>query len=77
MRKSRIPPPAVFNWTVSDYPPVPIIQLPMEERYRNVPTRSIEEYLLMGVLVPEARAAALAELARRGVEPPKSEGGNP
>jgi len=54
------------------HPPSPIVQIPMEERFRDVSTQRILDYLEMGVLIPEARAAALAELARRGVPPPSA-----
>jgi hypothetical protein len=53
-----------------EHPPEPIVQIAIEERFRNIPTRSILDYLDMCVLVPEARPAALAEPARRGVPPP-------
>jgi hypothetical protein len=48
----------------------PVIPMSIEERYRMLPTRSLQDYLLMGVLGPAARTAALAELARRGIAPP-------
>ena len=62
--------PQILAIDDQDHPPEPTVQIPMEERFRNIPTRSILDYLDMGVLVPEARAAALAELERRGVPPP-------
>jgi hypothetical protein len=77
MRKPGIPLPTVLDWNVSDSPPVPVVQVSLEERFRSLSTRTIEEYLLMNVMVPEAEVAALAELARRGVEPPKTDGANP
>jgi len=64
--------PVILSCDDRDFPPQPIVQVPMEERFRNIPTRRIQEYLEMGVLVPEAQAAALAELARRGVPPPSA-----
>jgi hypothetical protein len=69
--------PTIVEWNDTDYPPLPITPVPVEERFRDIPTRLIEQHLLRGTMNPQARAAALAELARRGVEPPKSEGGNP
>jgi hypothetical protein len=54
------------------HPPDPIVPLPMEERFRDVPTFRIQDLLDRNVLIPEARAAALAELARRGVPPPSA-----
>jgi hypothetical protein len=62
--------PIILDFNDTDYPPEPIVQLPMEERFRDRPTRSLLDYLEMGVLVPEAEAAVRAELARRGVPPP-------
>ena len=58
--------------TIDDriHPPLPIVQLPLSERFRIIPTRSILLYIDMGEMTPEVKEAALAELARRGVPPP-------
>lgn len=62
--------PVILTIDDREHPPEPIVQLPMEERFRDRPTRSLLDYLEMGVLVPEAEAAVRAELACRGVSPP-------
>jgi hypothetical protein len=62
--------PVILTIDDREHPPLPIVQLPMDERYRGRPTVLLLQYLEMGELFPEARAAVLAELARRGVPPP-------
>jgi len=48
------------------YPPVFALTDPPEERFRNTPAEIIREYLEADILDDESRAAAIAELARRG-----------
>ncbi len=62
--------PTVIDWHDTEYPPLPITPVPMEERFRNIPRPLIEEYLFRNVMTPAARAAALAELARRDTPHP-------
>jgi hypothetical protein len=56
---TRIPP--VFVWAGS-----------VEESLRTVPTEIVQEYASWNRLSAEFRAAAKAELERRGVSPTKS-----
>lgn len=62
--------PTVLDWNTADFPPVPIAPVPVEERFRQLPRRMIEDYLLMDVMKPDVKAAALAELARRDTPHP-------
>ena len=66
-----------YNWqpTVLDLddtrtPPVFVWLGSIEESLRPVPTEVVKEYAAWTYLSPRFRAAALAELARRGVTPP-------
>jgi hypothetical protein len=62
--------PVILSLDDSNPPAGLIAPMSRDERFRLLPTRSLEDYLRMGVLGPESQAAALAELARRGVPPP-------
>lgn len=65
-----IQPPIWVEWNDDDYPPETIVPMPLEDQFRDKPTERILHLLDLGFLNPEARAIALAELARRGVPPP-------
>ena len=56
--------PVILDFNDTDYPPEPIVPVPMEERFRDVPTPRIRDYLDMGVLTCQPLASG--QLARRG-----------
>jgi hypothetical protein len=62
--------PTVLELDDTTHPPIFVWLGSYEESFRPVSTENIQHMLSLGVMGPESRAAALAELVRRGVSPP-------
>lgn len=63
----RFGPPTILEIDDAVHPPLPLRSGPLEERFRDLPTEEIQFLLNMNVMGPPSRAAAIAELARRGI----------
>jgi len=61
--------PTILDLDDSRTPPVFVWAGSNEESFRLVATEEIQLFLRMNNLGPASRAAALAELARRGISP--------
>ena len=65
----RIDAPTILDLDDSRHPPVFVWAGSYEESFLPVPTEEIQFFLRMNNLGPATRAAAIAELARRGISP--------
>jgi hypothetical protein len=63
--------PVVLEVGDDRHPPSLVWRGSLEESFRPVPTEDIQWLLNSKVMGAESRAAALAELARRGIVPPQ------
>ncbi len=69
--------PSRFEPTLLDlddrrHPPILVWRGSDEESFRPVSTEDIQHLLSLKVMGPASRAAAIAELAQRGVTPPEA-----
>jgi hypothetical protein len=64
--------PTLLDLNDTVHPPIFVWLGSHEESFRPISTENIQHMLSLNVMGPEQRAAALAELARRGVTPPQT-----
>jgi len=64
--------PTILDLDDATNPPLFVAEGPVELRFLNVPTRHILSMLKIPTLGKATKEPALAELARRGIEPPES-----
>ena len=68
----RIGTPTILDLDDATHPPMFVAEGPVELWFLNVPTRHILSMLKIPTLGKATKDPALAELARRGIEPPES-----